>query len=359
MTSMMRIGSPYSAVHFGTKRESKKAESEAKLTTAILRRAYLASTKLPYATISMDEFKRLNPLKVEPFKFRNSAGTQLQGYLYPLPDGKKSNKVIVLGHGFSAHSGMMAPLIPLFHELGYNVCLFDFNTHGKSDGRKSSIGYHEADDIVSAMLEMKRIYGDDVRVAYAGHSMGGAAFFYIPEKLRNDRPEAAEWIEKHLDGKIVLDSTYDVINPSTETRLQEMMAPLPTRLQTWLMTRIKDFEQTSKTTMKLPAPINALHPVDEFVKEGKFKDQEIFILHGTNDERAPYSAAVSIRDTLAANGYKVELIPLEGAGHYRDDWQPDPAHPKKKPLKTVLRNDEHKEILRNIFAAPPAASKVG
>jgi len=157
----------------------------------------------------MDEFDQLNPLKVERFKFRNLAGTMLQGYLYPLPSGK-SNKVIILGHGFSAHSGMMAPLIPLFHKIGYNVFLFDFNTHGKSKGRKTSIGYHEADDIASAMLEMGRIYGDKVRIAYAGHSMGGAAFFYIPEKLRNDRPEAVEWIEKHLDGKIVLDSTYDV-----------------------------------------------------------------------------------------------------------------------------------------------------
>jgi len=142
-----------------------------------------------------------------------------------------------------------------------------------------------------------------------------------------------------------------------ETRLKDLMAPLPQKLQNLLMTRIKEFERTSEKTMNLPAPINELHPVDEFVKEGKLKDQQIYLLHGTKDERAPYSAAETIRDTLAANGYQVELIPLEGAGHYRDDWQPDPAQPKKKPLKTVLRNDEHKEILRNIFAAPPAASQ--
>ena len=356
MMSVTRLNYPASAVHFlGKERQEADSKNTSRVDTDLLRRLYLGATRIKYPTITMDEFDRLNPMEGERFQFRNSAGTKLQGYLYPLPDKRETNKVIVLGHGFSAHSGMMAPLVPLFHELGYHVFLFDFNTHGKSDGRKTSIGYHEGDDVASAMLEMRHKYGDQIRLSYLGHSMGGAAFLYMPGKIKG-KSDDLKWIAGHLD-KVALDSTYDVINPSQESRLQDLTKNLPTWLKDYLMGRVKAFEESSQETMKLPAPINKLHPINEFVKAGQlFKNLNILLLHGTADQRASYSAAITIRDMLAQHDYNVRLAPLEGAGHYREYEQPNPKD-KDKPLKlkTVLRDEAHKQELRNFFADPPVA----
>jgi pimeloyl-ACP methyl ester carboxylesterase len=337
---------PIRAPHFeGGKSEMLNSKASTAIATAYLKFPKLASQSSAY--IPLDTFDRLEKLHHEPITFKNVDGGRLQGYLYPLPNGQKSNRVIVLGHGFTANVGIMAALIPHLHRLGLNVFLFNFNTHGKSALKRTSMGFHEGADTAAALLKMRDIYGEDVKISYLGHSMGAAALLYMPKKMEKHAADL-KWIDQHLD-KIILDSSYDVLHLSTEPRIQDLIKNRGPKFQTWFMERVKEFEVNSQEKMKLPAPLNTLHPAEEFVKAGLMKDHRILLLHAKDDQRAAYSQAEAIYDKLNKHGYNVNLVQLQG-DHYCADWQPDPEHPEKKPLKTVLRQDpEHLKALETFL----------
>ena len=56
--------------------------------------------------------------------------------------------------------------------LGYNVLMFDFRGHGRSEGQHVSMGYYERQDLLGAVDYLQR-WGID-RVGVMGFSMGGA-----------------------------------------------------------------------------------------------------------------------------------------------------------------------------------------
>jgi dipeptidyl aminopeptidase/acylaminoacyl peptidase len=61
---------------------------------------------------------------------------------------------------------------PAFHERGYNVLMFDFRGHGRSEGQRVSMGSYERQDLLGA-VDYLQSRGID-RVGVLGFSMGGA-----------------------------------------------------------------------------------------------------------------------------------------------------------------------------------------
>jgi alpha-beta hydrolase superfamily lysophospholipase len=81
---------------------------------------------------------------------------------------------VVLFHGYARCKADLLPEAGVFHELGYSCLLVDFPGCGDSDGDSTTIGYHEAIDVVRCVaLARQRCPGR--RLIVFGQSMGASA----------------------------------------------------------------------------------------------------------------------------------------------------------------------------------------
>lgn len=110
---------------------------------------------------------------VEDVAFRAADGVALHGWYFGHPAPKAA---ITLGHGFGATRADLLDLARALRDRGYAVLAFDFRAHGGSAGRRSTIGFHEARDVVAAaryLAGRPELAGR--RIGALGLSMGAAA----------------------------------------------------------------------------------------------------------------------------------------------------------------------------------------
>jgi pimeloyl-ACP methyl ester carboxylesterase len=125
---------------------------------ALTRRYHLVETRSP-AEVG---------LAFENVVFQASDGLTLRGWWIPASD---SERAIIQLHG---HGGSMDPdvqYLPAWHAAGFNVLMFDFRGHGRSQGRLVTFGYLERRDVQGAirfLQQEKSIW----RIALVGFSYG-------------------------------------------------------------------------------------------------------------------------------------------------------------------------------------------
>ncbi len=100
----------------------------------------------------------------------------------------------VMCHGYRSAKEFMYRFMDIFPE--WDILLFDFRAHGKSEGSITSIGFHEYKDVIAAAEYIKSHSPSGIPCYILGISMGGAA------SLR-----AAE-IKEDLCDALIIDSTY-------------------------------------------------------------------------------------------------------------------------------------------------------
>jgi alpha-beta hydrolase superfamily lysophospholipase len=82
--------------------------------------------------------------------------------------------VVVLIHGFSAHSGNFRPVASAFAAAGLATLMFDSRGHGRSQGRRGFVRrFSDYSDDLSLMLTLARTSVPGVPVVLMGHSQGG------------------------------------------------------------------------------------------------------------------------------------------------------------------------------------------
>jgi fermentation-respiration switch protein FrsA (DUF1100 family) len=109
-------------------------------------------------------------LTYEDVSFHSRDGLTLRGWF--VPANSFARGTIIFCHG---HAGSMDPdtaYVPWFNETGFNVLMFDFRAHGRSEGDRVSLGYFERQDLLGA-IDYLRSRGI-TEVGVMGFSMGGA-----------------------------------------------------------------------------------------------------------------------------------------------------------------------------------------
>jgi fermentation-respiration switch protein FrsA (DUF1100 family) len=179
------------------------------------------------------------------------------------------------------------PLALRFRAAGYNVLCFDFRAHGLSDGRFTSVGHHETNDVLGAVEYLKqRPEIDATRIGVIGFSMGAAAT--IQAAARSTDVAA-----------VVADSSYATFLDAAKysfrlvTRVPHFpIAPLAMRWAKWIM----------------HVDANQLRPLDVI---GRIAPRPILITHGELDEIVPIRHAQML---------------FKAAGEPKELWSAPDAH---------------------------------
>ena len=86
-------------------------------------------------------------------------------------DGKK---VAIIAHGHTANRYASLKYANMFYKLGYDIVIYDERYFGRSTGPYSTLGQEEVKDLCAVIKLVKERYGEDVKIALHGESMGAA-----------------------------------------------------------------------------------------------------------------------------------------------------------------------------------------
>lgn len=207
-------------------------------------------------------------LNYEEVSFITSDGVKLIGWwlLNKNPDAK----TLILLHGYPADKGDILPALAFLNKR-YNLLLFDFRYLGQSEGRYSTAGVKETEDLRAAINFLKsRGVGE---VGVWGFSMGGAVALMTAAEV----PEIKA---------IVSESSY--------AKLDLMALELyPIPLLKYPLAELTLF------WTKLFLGINASKATP--YESAKNLNIPILLIHGTNDEVIPFKNALLIQEVLKDN----------------------------------------------------------
>ena len=118
---------------------------------------------------------------------------------------EQSAGLIVLFHGYLSCKAKQLPEARAFRDLGYRCFVVDFRGSGGSAGDCTSLGYHEADDVVRTVAYVRERWPNEPLILF-GHSMGAAAVL----RALSRQPLAPD--------AVVLESPFDRLLSTVEAR---------------------------------------------------------------------------------------------------------------------------------------------
>ena len=216
-------------------------------------------------------------LKYEEVAFNSTDGIKLSGWFLP---NNKTKQTIIVMHGYPADKANLLGIAD-FLAKDFNVFLFDFRSFGKSEGKYTTAGYLERNDLLGAINYLQKDK-NLTKIGLYGFSLGGAVALMI----------------NHQNVKaIATDSTYAKLSHMVQHMYRIFFIskyPLAylTRLYGMLFLRI-DIENAS--------------PVDN-IKNLKIP---ILLIHAEKDSQIPVNEAYLLHDA----NRKAELWIIENAEH--------------------------------------------
>ena len=108
-------------------------------------------------------------LKYEEITFKSADNVKLSGWLIP---NNKTKKTIIVMHGYPADKANLLGIAE-FLAKDFNVFLFDFRSFGKSEGKFTTAGYLEKNDLLGAIQYLEK-EKNITKIGLYGFSLGGA-----------------------------------------------------------------------------------------------------------------------------------------------------------------------------------------
>lgn len=122
-----------------------------------------------------------------------------------------SDKVILFAHGNAGNISHRLDSIRIFHELGFNVLIFDYRGYGKSAGRPSEAGtYRDIDAAWHYLIQTRKF--TTRQIVLFGRSLGGAV--------------AIDLATRQTPAALIVESSFS----STKDMADQLFAWFPSRL---------------------------------------------------------------------------------------------------------------------------------
>ena len=221
-------------------------------------------------------------LEFEPVEFKATDGLTLRGVWIPTSG---SDKAVIILHGHGGSYDLDLYRAPALHEAGFNVFLFDFRGHGRSEGKRITFGYEERWDVLGAIDFLRsRVIK---HIGLLGFSYGGIVSMVFAA-------------EHHGVEAIITDGGPARMRTAIAGRGIEMGIP------TWL-TRPLAWLIIGMTSLRLGANLFQYEPIQ---RVGKISPRPILFIHGDGD---PY--LTDFDELYTAAKPPKELWRLPDAGH--------------------------------------------
>lgn len=214
-------------------------------------------------------------------------GLQLYGYY--LAAAEKTDKTVIIAHGYSSKSTAMSGLAYLYHKkLGYNILLPDARGHGRSEGDYIGFGWHERLDYLKWIDTVIQHVGEDTQIVLHGVSMGGATVMMTSGELLPANVKA-----------IVEDCGYTSAKDELSYQLKRMynLPAFPIINTTSLLTKLRAGYYFGEAS--------ALKQVKKSVTPTLF-------IHGDSDLFVPTEMVYELYE---ASPVEKDLLIVKGAGH--------------------------------------------
>lgn len=89
-----------------------------------------------------------------------------------VPAEEKSDKYVIISHGYTYTRYGSVKYLNLFRRLGYNCIIYDDRGHGENKRTKCTLGLAESKDLLEVIADTYRRYGKDIFLGLHGESMG-------------------------------------------------------------------------------------------------------------------------------------------------------------------------------------------
>ncbi|MEK6922649.1 MAG: alpha/beta fold hydrolase [Nanoarchaeota archaeon] len=241
-----------------------------------------------YISIHPPKFKtNLAPtaysLDYEEITLKTTDGLKLKGWFIP----KKTDKAIIITHGYPFDKNN---ILGGTHFLAkkYNLLLFDFRYFGESEGKYTTVGYHETKDFLAAVQYLKD--KNFTRIGAIGFSLGAAT------SLMANSPDVKA---------IVADSSYATIDKMIERSY--FIFPGILKLPFVWLTKLYSY-------ILLGISTNEISPL----KQVPNIKSPILFIHGEKDTQIPVENTKLLYEASNKNKTILWLIPNvdHGAAHF-------------------------------------------
>lgn len=209
------------------------------------------------------------------------------------PDGKTNFPLVIICHGFTGNkdSKLLTSLADYLEAAGIASIRFDFNGHGKSEGRFEDMTVLNEIEDARQVYEYARDMRGVTSISIAGHSQGGVVTSMLAGQLGAESfksvalmAPAAVLRDDALRG-ILQGTTYDAINPPAYVEVRGLKVG-------------RNYIKTAQTLPIYETAENYSGPV--------------FLLHGTADVIVPYTYSLRYEE-IYHGGAEIEL--LDGFDH--------------------------------------------
>ncbi|MBQ4367215.1 MAG: alpha/beta hydrolase [Muribaculaceae bacterium] len=97
-----------------------------------------------------------------------------------VPAQRPTARTAVIVHGYKVQALGMIHIAYLYHhDMGFNILLPDLSAHGHSEGQFIGMGWNERHEVLRWVDVARNLFGDSVRVALHGISMGAATVMNV------------------------------------------------------------------------------------------------------------------------------------------------------------------------------------
>jgi len=216
-------------------------------------------------------------LEYEEVDFNSTDEVKLSGWFIP---NNKTKKTIIVMHGYPADKANLLGIAE-FLAKDFNVFLFDFRSFGQSEGKFTTVGYLEKNDLLGAIKYLEK-EKNITNIGLYGFSLGGAVAL----------------MSSHENVKaIVTDSTYAKLSHMVEHMYRIFLV---FKYPLYYLTKLYGI-------LFLNINVDNINPVDN-IKNIKVP---ILLIHAEKDSQIPVSEAYLLHDA----NKKTELWIVENADH--------------------------------------------
>ena len=230
----------------------------------------------------------------EDVQFKSRDGLTLKGWLFNYDSGKLVIMVAGLTQNRVNNDYKATSIARDFLGEGYNVMMYDSRAHGESEGKRTSYGRFEGNDVLGAVDFAKKRGFEPKNIVILADSTGGVSTLMVVDQLKDV-------------GALIIDSANTNFKPIIINRL-------------WVEKKVPPFFSPGIfffTDTVFSLKIGEVKPIE---KLPSVTERKLLYLHGALDETIPVGES---RKLLEASNPQSKLVVFPNGKHI-ETFKSDP-----------------------------------